>query len=150
MAEVTYGLNTTITFEAAHRLYNVATYSDECRENLHGHSYRVNVRVYRNKLNDAGMVMDFKLLKKILKENIEDVYDHCCILKYDDPLVDPVRKNCKKVIIAEESPTAEWMAEKYYNLISRALADVDDQLKVRSVEVQETERNIAIYEGDHS
>ena len=62
-----YKLQTQIEFEAAHRLYDVDTYSEECRNNIHGHSYKVTFIIGRDELNSAGMVIDFKLLKKVLK-----------------------------------------------------------------------------------
>lgn len=140
-----YEVKTTINFEAAHRLYDVATYSEECRKNLHGHSYKVTVYIAREKLNDASMVIDFKLLKKILKEVIEDKYDHSCILRSIDPVAEHVKANCDKVRIVEENPTAEWMAMQFYYDILEALNQEDNQLLVNRVEVQETEKNIACY-----
>ena len=138
-------LQTRVTFEAAHRLYNVDTYSEECRKNLHGHSYAVTIIVARDELNSAGMVMDFKLLKKIIKGEIEDKYDHACILRISDPLADVVYHNCDKVHVVESNPTAEWMAEKFAKYIQAAIDEVDSEVRVVSVAVQETENNIAIY-----
>lgn len=143
-----YSVQTTFGFEAAHRLYDVNTYSEECRNNLHGHSYQVTVVVGRSELNDAGMVIDFKLLKHFLKEQIEDRYDHSCILKSTDPLCQPIVENCDKVIITDDNPTAEWMSEIYYKLIDEMLEDIDDQLILLSVKVQETAKNIAIRESE--
>ena len=137
-----HSIHTRVSFEAAHRLYNVDTYSKECRENIHGHSYKVDVVVGRDELNKSGMVMDFKKLKTILKE-LEEMYDHSCILSFDDPLLEPIKANCKKVITASSNPTAEWMAEKFFNWIQDHLVD---ETYVVSVAVQETENNIAIYE----
>lgn len=141
-------LKTTISYEYAHRLYDVATYSEECRNNIHGHSGYLTVVVGRKTLNDAGMVIDFKLLKKILRECIEDVYDHSCILKSTDPISETIVNNCKKVHIVDENPTAEWMSLHFASLIQCQLDLIDDQLKVVSVAVQETERNIAIFEPE--
>lgn len=141
-------VQTQISFEAAHRLYDVATYSSECRDNLHGHSYKVTITVGRDNLNDAGMVMDFKLLKTICRSQIEDIYDHSCILKSDDPLVGPITECCKKVIITEENPTAEWMAVEYARIVNTALANIDSSVYVYSLAVQETENNIAIYQRE--
>lgn len=143
-----YKLKTQIDFECAHRLFGVATYSEECRNNLHGHSYKVTVIIGRKELNAAGMVIDFKLLKKILNEVITDKYDHACIIRSNDPLAAPIYDNCKKVIIVEDSPTAEWMAKTYFTEIQRSLNNEDIDIKVLSVAVQETEHNIAIYEED--
>lgn len=141
-------IQSTISFEAAHRLFDVATYSEECRDNVHGHSYYVTVQVGRSELNESGMVMDFKLFKKILKSTIEDRYDHACILKFDDPLVNAMKANCKKVVVVTSNPTAEWMALHFASLIQCQLDLIDDQLQVVSVAVQETERNIAIFEPE--
>lgn len=142
------GVYTTIGFEAAHRLYDVATYSEECRDNIHGHSYKVSVKVMRPELNEAGMVMDFKLLKKILKETIEDKYDHSCIVRACDPLSKPLQENCKKVHVVEENPTAEWMAESFAREIETSLKAVDPKLFVDEVHVQETENNLAVWRRD--
>lgn len=141
-------IQSTVSFETAHRLFDVATYSEECRDNVHGHSYYVTVQVGRSKLNESGMVMDFKLFKRILKSTIEDTYDHACVLKYDDPLVKSMTDNCKKVVVVADNPTAEWMAQCFASLIQRQLNLVDNQLQVVSVSVQETERNIAIFEPE--
>lgn len=142
------GVYTTIGFEAAHRLYDVETYSEECRDNIHGHSYKVMVKVIRRELNSAGMVIDFKLLKKILKETIEDKYDHSCIVRDCDPLAKPLQLNCKKVHVVTDNPTAEWMAKQFANDIQSALNEVVPQLLVEEVHVQETENNIAVYRLD--
>lgn len=136
-------VETIVSFEAAHRLYDVDTYSTECRDNIHGHSYKVKVVVGSENLNSAGMVVDFKKLKVVVKERIEDVYDHSCILRSTDPLVPAIRKECKKVIVVDESPTAEWMAKHYFALLTEDSRL--DGIDILSVSVQETENNIATY-----
>lgn len=138
-------VKTKVSFEAAHRLYDVDTYSSECRDNLHGHSYKVEVLVGVNDLNSAGMVIDFKLLKKVIKDVIEDKYDHSCILRESDPIADVIKENCKKVILVDDSPTAEWMAKEFYEMIKSKIITFSSDLHVISVAVQETENNIAYY-----
>lgn len=142
-----YTVETKLSFEAAHRLYDVATFSEECKNNIHGHSYKVEVSVGREELNDASMVVDFKLLKMILRHDIEDKYDHSCIIKSNDPLAQVIHKNCEKVHIVDENPTAEWMAKKFFEDIQDALKDIDYDLILNYVAVQETENNIAKYSG---
>lgn len=143
-----YSLKTQISFEAAHRLYNVNTYSEECRNNIHGHSYKVTVVVKPSEsLNLAGMVIDFKQLKEILRNSIESKYDHSCILHESDPLVSAIVSNCKKVHVVKSNPTAEWMAREFYCQLGDALEHAGVRgVYVSRVEVQETENNIAIYE----
>ena len=143
-----YKLETRIEFEAAHRLYDTATYSEECRNNIHGHSYKVTYLIGGN-LNEAGMVIDFKLLKKIIRETVEQPYDHSCILKRSDPLCNEIIGNCKKVHIVDENPTAEWMSKFYFDLVQTALVENGiTNCKVLECRVQETEHNIAIYTED--
>lgn len=141
-------LETQIEFEAAHRLYDTATYSEECRNNIHGHSYKVTF-VVGGELNEAGMVIDFKLLKKIIREKIEQPYDHCCILRASDPLCNDMLKECKKVHIVAENPTAEWMSKVYFDMVNQALKENGiTNCRVLECHVQETEHNIAIYTED--
>lgn len=142
-------LRTQVAFEAAHRLYDVDTYSEECRNNIHGHSYKVTVYARRSRLNSANMVIDFKLLKEIIRKTIEDTYDHSCILRDSDPLAKPIADNCKKVHIVSENPTAEWMAEQFFYILNSAIrCNVDPDVTIIQVDVQETENNVAIYRGD--
>lgn len=98
-------------------------------------------------MNSAGMVMDFKMFKKLIKTNIEDVYDHSLILRDVDPLVDKFKEVTPEqhLNVVHDSPTAEWMAEEYFNILSKAFLKVDPDVKVLSVSVQETENNIATY-----
>lgn len=140
-----YSINSVFSFEAAHRLYDVNTYSEDCSENLHGHSYKLYVEVCRDKLNDAGMVMDFKLFKHIVNDSIIDKYDHSCILRDTDPVLPVIKENCNKVHTTADSPSAEWMCKYFYDILSAKLHEVDRDLIVKVVKVQETENNIATY-----
>lgn len=58
-------------FSAAHRLRG---YQGDC-ERLHGHNYRVEVAVESPCLDAAGIVMDFRDLKQILKKVLAG-FDH--------------------------------------------------------------------------
>jgi 6-pyruvoyltetrahydropterin/6-carboxytetrahydropterin synthase len=51
-------------FSAAHQLTMVAK---KC-ENLHGHNWKVEVCIKGDRLNEAGVVVDFGILKKHVKE----------------------------------------------------------------------------------
>jgi len=60
-------------FEAAHHLPN---YDGKCSK-IHGHSYKLEVEVGRkNKSTYPTMILDFSVLKKIVKEKIIDRLDH--------------------------------------------------------------------------
>ena len=65
------------SFETGHAL---SGYDGKCR-NVHGHSYKLSVTVIGEPITDPshvkyGMVIDFTDLKKIVKEEIVDVFDH--------------------------------------------------------------------------
>ena len=57
-----YELKITAHFAAAHQLKMVA---QKC-ENLHGHNWKIEVRVKGDKLNEAGVLIDFGELKQHL------------------------------------------------------------------------------------
>jgi len=97
-------------FEAAHALTG---YDGVCR-NIHGHSYELSVTVTGNPvhLKDSpknGMVIDFTDIKKIVKKDIIDHFDHALILRSDFE-----KKNLAElgepfgnVILVEYQPTIE-------------------------------------------
>lgn len=132
--------------ETAHRLFNVNTYSEECRENLHGHSYRCDAEISRidGKLDDSGMICDFKKLKEIVKL-LESKYDHSVIIKSDDPLCESLIKNCKKVNVVEINPTAEWMCQQFSYELNELFKMNRLEIEVLSLEIAETSGNIAIW-----
>jgi len=72
-------------FEAAHALRD---YDGPCKS-IHGHSYELSVTIKGIPVTDPaspkkGMVMDFGDLKKIVKKNIIDRFDHSLILCDED------------------------------------------------------------------
>jgi len=66
-----YELTVETTFSAAH---NLRGYDGAC-ENLHGHNWKVEVRITCDTLDKVGMVMDFKRLKAETRA-IVDTLDH--------------------------------------------------------------------------
>ena len=71
-------------FNAAHRLYR-KDWSDEknnaifgkCNNpNFHGHNYDLTVSVTGEIDQETGFVMDVKILSDLIKEHIEDAFDH--------------------------------------------------------------------------
>ncbi|MFW0884101.1 6-carboxytetrahydropterin synthase QueD [Candidatus Acidulodesulfobacterium sp. H_13] len=66
-----YELKVTSGFSSAHALKG---YNGKC-ENIHGHNWQVELITVSDTLNDIGLVIDFKLLKKYLNE-IMEMLDH--------------------------------------------------------------------------
>ncbi|MDR1583720.1 MAG: 6-carboxytetrahydropterin synthase [Prevotellaceae bacterium] len=95
-------------FEAAHSLTG---YDGACKY-IHGHSYVLYVSVTGIPSKDKsdpkqGMVMDFGILKQIVKENIIDRFDHCLMLRNDSPLSHEIKNEYKKVELFDFQPTCE-------------------------------------------
>lgn len=79
-----------VELDAGHR---VPTHASKCK-NLHGHRYKVKAEMRCEELvpdesgrSNAGMVMDFGVLKQALMEVIHDPFDHKLILWEHDPLL---------------------------------------------------------------
>jgi 6-pyruvoyltetrahydropterin/6-carboxytetrahydropterin synthase len=66
-----YEAKVALSFSGAHSLRH---YEGKCEE-LHGHNWKVEVTVTREKLDRLGMVIDFKRLKKKLN-SVLDILDH--------------------------------------------------------------------------
>ena len=64
-----------ITFDSAHML---SYYDGKCA-NLHGHTYRLQVTLEGEVSDISHMVVDFNVLKQILKEEVMDRFDHAVL-----------------------------------------------------------------------
>jgi 6-pyruvoyltetrahydropterin/6-carboxytetrahydropterin synthase len=66
-----YELKVVTKFSAAHQLTMVGS---KC-ENMHGHNWKIEVYVTGEKTDDAGVLMDFGIIKKYVRE-IMSLLDH--------------------------------------------------------------------------
>ena len=62
-------------FDSAHFL---PKYNGKC-ESLHGHTYRLVVKLEGYPLQPEAMMMDFVEFKQIVNDNVIDVLDHTCL-----------------------------------------------------------------------
>lgn len=82
------------TFAGAHSLRD---YEGEC-ENLHGHNWKVEVTLRSEGLDKLGMVIDFKVVKKMLKE-ILSRFDHSHLNDLDEfKKLNPTTENVSKIV----------------------------------------------------
>ena len=65
------------SFSSAHHLLN---YKGKC-ENMHGHNWKVEVTARGNELDKSNILIDFKVLKKLVNE-IMDYLDHKLSWRY--------------------------------------------------------------------
>ena len=123
-------------FNAAHRLYNPAWSFEKNEEvfgkcnnpNYHGHNYELEVKVVGEVDPETGYLIDLKILKELIYENVEKRFDH---------------KNLN--LDTEEfktlNPTAENICYVIWNILREKL-DARYDLTVR---LYETPRNYVEY-----
>ncbi|MCA0131201.1 6-pyruvoyl trahydropterin synthase family protein [Winogradskyella alexanderae] len=132
------------SFEAGHALYG---YDGKCK-NLHGHSYHLYVTVIGMPILDNtnvkfGMVIDFGDLKKIVKEDIVDVFDHTMIFNKNTPhlkLANELKKQGHDIILVDYQPTTEMMIIDFAEKIKKRLSTT---IKLHSLKLQETATSYA-------
>lgn len=125
-------------FNAAHRLYrkdwtdqkNDAVFGKCNNPNFHGHNYELIVSVTDDIDTETGYVIDMKVLKDFIKEEIEDAFDHKNL-------------NLEVEEFKDLNPTAENIVVVIYNKLKAKLKSTN-QLEVT---LYETPRNFVSYAG---
>ncbi|MBT8253620.1 MAG: 6-carboxytetrahydropterin synthase [Flavobacteriaceae bacterium] len=125
-------------FNAAHRLYrkdwshekNDAIFGKCNNPNFHGHNYELIVSVTGEIDPETGYVIDMKVLKDLIKSEIEDAFDH-------------KNFNLEVPEFAELNPTAENIVVVIYDkLRSKIKTEMDLEITLF-----ETPRNFVTYSG---
>jgi 6-pyruvoyltetrahydropterin/6-carboxytetrahydropterin synthase len=107
------------TFDSAHFLPN---YHGKC-ENMHGHTYKMEVTIEGKPNPDDGMIMDFKKLKEIVNEKVIEKLDH----KLLNDIVD--------------NPSAEFLAMWSWDQLK-------NDVNLKQIKIYETPNSYVTYEGD--
>lgn len=110
-------------FDAAHYLRG---YHGKC-ENLHGHRFKVVVRLEAAKLDDVGLAYDFVELKRYLGEVLTQ-FDHTCL--NDVPPFDKL------------NPSSENIAATIYDQLKSRFSD---EVSLLSIEVWESPQTCVTY-----
>ena len=126
-------------FNAAHRLYrpdwndekNSQIFGKCSNPNFHGHNYELTVSVTGEIDPETGFLIDLKILKDIIKVQVEDYLDHKNL-------------NLEVQEFKELNPTAENIAVVIYNRIKTVLEPKFDL----EVTLYETPRNFVTYKGE--
>lgn len=95
-------------------------------KNFHGHTWKIEVVVAGEQLDGIGMVADFTVLKKQLKEFLGRI-DHVCL--NDLPY------------FQEVNPTTENIAKYIYTHLGEVIAP----LKIKNVRVRESDSASVLY-----
>ena len=126
-------------FNAAHRLYrkdwsfekNEAVFGLCNNPNFHGHNYELIASVKGDIDPETGYVIDIKILKDLIKSEVEDAFDHKNL-------------NIEVPEFKDLNPTVENIAVVIYNKIKQKL-NPKFQLEIT---LYETPRNFVTYSGD--
>ncbi|MDH3325998.1 MAG: 6-carboxytetrahydropterin synthase QueD [Gammaproteobacteria bacterium] len=119
-----YTLKVVTDFAASHSLRN---YEGACQR-MHGHNWKVEVEVLATELDDAGMGVDFKVIKRATNE-VLDTLDHYHL--NDIPPFDVI------------NPTAENIAAHIFKNVAKLVNKT--HISVSAVTVWETERACVRY-----
>jgi len=134
-------------FENAHIVRGCST--QKCSMNIHGHSYKVEVLLESNYLDNGQMVYDFGLTKLYMKEII-DSFDHAITLWSEDDksYIEDMKRHSKRWIVLPVSPSAEQFARVIFLIIERILectgmVNGERNVTLNSIVVHETDTGYA-------
>ena len=114
-------------FSSGHYLRN---YRGKC-ENPHGHNYKVRVTLARARLDQAGLLLDFKLLKQVMRPVIDRI-DHQMLNELEP--------------FTELNPSAENIAKFFYDQTNEQLAEMTEgRVRVKDCTIWETDTTTATY-----
>ena len=126
-------------FNAAHRLYrkdwdddtNLEVFGKCSNPNYHGHNYELIVSVTGNIDPETGFVMDLKILKDLIRIEVEDAFDHKNL-------------NVEVEEFKDLNPTAENISVVIWNKLRKQIQKPHDL----EVTLYETPRNYVTYNGE--
>jgi 6-pyruvoyltetrahydropterin/6-carboxytetrahydropterin synthase len=131
------------TFDMAHALYG---YEGPCK-NIHGHTYILSVTLkgivlQNNDHPKNGMVIDFTDFKKIIVENIIQVFDHSLVLNSNSPHggLNEIRENFEKINYVPYQPSCENLLIDFFDRINSKFAD---DIKINNIKLEETPTSYA-------
>ena len=118
--------------------------------NIHGHSYRLLVTVRGNIKEEKGspkngMVLDFSVLKEIVKPMIIEKYDHSLVLNANSPHRDINLSAFEKVYFLPYQPTSENLVTDFALQIREKLPE---SIELYKVVLSETATSFAEWNTD--
>ena len=134
-------------FENAHIVRGCST--QRCSKNIHGHSYKIELLLESDVLDNGGMIYDFGLIKLNIKELI-DSFDHAISLwsEDSDTYINDMIKHSSRYIILPVSPSAEQISRVIFIITQRLLEQTnkvngEENISLHSVIVHETDSGYA-------
>jgi 6-pyruvoyltetrahydropterin/6-carboxytetrahydropterin synthase len=114
-------------FSSGHFLRN---YRGRC-ENPHGHNYKVRVTLAGSELDEAGLLLDFKLLKQVMRPVVDRI-DHQMLNDLEP--------------FTAMNPSAENIARYFYEQTHQQVAEMTHgRVRVKDCTIWETDTTSATY-----
>ena len=123
-----YELSVKSEFEAAHFIKN---YPGKCAR-LHGHNWIVEAVAQGTKLNELGILIDFKIFKSELNKILDEL-DHQYLNELE--------------IFAKKNPTAENLAKEIFDKLSTSEIFTGTN-KLTAIKVYESPKSCVTYYPD--
>src|SRR5215475_6401187 len=122
-----YELTVEREFSSGHYLRN---YRGRC-ENPHGHNYKVRITLAGSDLDEAGLLLDFKLLKQVMRPVIDRI-DHQMLNELEP--------------FTMVNPSAENIARYFYEQTNQQLSEMTKgRVRVKDWTIWETDTTSATY-----
>lgn len=119
-----FELNKDMNFSAAH--FIPSKDAGQCQE-MHGHTYFVNVTIGGDTVDASGFLIDFKQIKQAIHKK----YDHSVLNNHPE--------------FQDKFPTTELLAEQIWQTIQKLLADTVNKPACLQVIVRETPTSYVIF-----
>lgn len=128
------------TFNAAHRLYNPKWSAEKNLEefgicsNVHGHNWELFVTVTSNIDEEKGIIIDYKVISKIVKEHIIQHIDHK-YMNEDVPFLKGIMPSVENTIVA------------FWNILE-PIFENQFGVQLKKLKLVETANHYAEYDGN--
>ena len=119
-----FELNKDMNFSAAH--FIPSKDAGQCQE-MHGHTYFVNVTIGGDTVDASGFLIDFKQIKQAIHKK----YDHSVLNNHPE--------------FKDKFPTTELLAEQIWQTIQNLLMETENQPFCLQVIVRETPTSYVIF-----
>lgn len=130
-------------FEGSHIVRDCS--SDRCKYSIHGHSYRIEIFLSAQGLDNGQMIVDFGLLKNTIKDFI-DSFDHCHVMWSQEHDSDKLyfKNNYQRWIELPCSPSAEMLSLMFFFVIDKIIKNTkfnngEQNPILKAVRVHETD-----------
>jgi len=101
--------------------HRVVGHESKCKF-LHGHNYRFHFIIEGEQLDDVGRVLDFRIIKDVLCQWLEDNFDHKFLMWEEDPYLPALQQlSPQSMVVVPFNPTAENIAMYMVNTVAPRL-----------------------------